>query len=110
MLGYQKIRPASVAGPGGGKLTLGSLPAPHATRWVARRKAEVVAAVEGGLLTVDEVLRRYELSPEEFASWQRALERDGVSGLRARLLQQERHQLKHQRSHPEKVRMDLHLV
>ena len=91
MLKYQNIRPVSVAGPCGEILTLRSLPAPHATRWVARRKAEVVAAVDGGLLTIDEVLQRYELSPEEFESWQRAMERDGVSGLRAKLLQQDRH-------------------
>ena len=30
---------------------------PNTKRWVVRRKAEVVAAVNGGLLTIDEVLR-----------------------------------------------------
>ncbi|VWX50513.1 hypothetical protein NOVOSPHI9U_290042 [Novosphingobium sp. 9U] len=62
---------------------------------MARRKAEVVAAVEGGLLSASEACRRYELSLEELVSWQRAVERDGLSGLRATKLQQNR--LKHER-------------
>ena len=40
-----------VMGPDGNPLTLDDLPAPGTTRWVIRRKAEVVAAVRGGLLT-----------------------------------------------------------
>ena len=54
MLENQKIRPAQVIGPLGEPLTLDSLPSPTTTRWVVRRKAEVVAAVAGGLLSVDE--------------------------------------------------------
>lgn len=53
------------------------------TRWVARRKAQVVAAVERRLLSLEEALRRYELSLEEFIEWQLALQRNGVKGLRA---------------------------
>ncbi len=51
MIENQKIRPAQVIGPLGEPLTLASLPPPETTRWVVRRKAEVVAAVNGGLLT-----------------------------------------------------------
>ena len=54
MLENQNIRPAQVIGPLGEPLTLDSLPPPSTTRWVVRRKAEVVAAVEGFLLTVEE--------------------------------------------------------
>jgi len=54
MIENQKIRPDKVIGPLGEPLTLDSLPPPSTTRWVVRRKAEVVAAVNGGLLTVDE--------------------------------------------------------
>ena len=53
MIENQKIRPAKVIGPLGESLTLDTLPPPSTTRWVVRRKAEVVAAVNGGLLTVD---------------------------------------------------------
>lgn len=87
MIENQKIRPAMVIGPLGEPLTLESLPAPDTSRWVVRRKAEVVAAVAGGLLTVDEVCQRYGLSLEEFASWQRAVDRSGMPGLRVTRIQ-----------------------
>ena len=66
MIENQKIRPAHVVGPLGELLTLSSLPAPGTTRWVVRRKAEVVAAVNGGLLTINDVCERYDLTLEEF--------------------------------------------
>jgi hypothetical protein len=78
----RKIRPAIVIGPLGEPLTLEMLPSPSTGRWVVRRKAEVVAAVNGGMLTIDEVCERYSLTLEEFASWQRAIDRAGLHGLR----------------------------
>ena len=87
MIENQKIRPAQVIGPLGEPLTLDSLPAAGTTRWVVRRKAEVVAAVSGGLLSVDEVCERYSLSVEEFAGWQRAVDRSGMPGLRVTRIQ-----------------------
>lgn len=87
MIENQKFRPAQVIGPLGEPMTLDSLPPPGTTRWVVRRKAEVVAAVAGGLLSFDEVCERYGLSLEEFASWQRAVERSGMPGLRVTRIQ-----------------------
>lgn len=78
----RSFRPASAIGPLGESLTLENLPSRDTTRWVARKKAEVVAAVNGGLLSVDEACERYELTVEEFVSWQRAVERSGIPGLR----------------------------
>ena len=69
-------------GPLGEPLTLDTLPPAGTTRWVVRRKAEVVAAVSGGLLSVDEACERYQLSLEEFTGWQRAVDRSGMPGLR----------------------------
>ena len=69
---HNNSRPAKVIGPLGEPLTLDTLPPPTTTRWVVRRKAEVVAAVSGGLLSVDDVCARYGLTVEEFAGWQRA--------------------------------------
>jgi Protein of unknown function (DUF1153) len=83
----QKLRPSQVIGPLGEPLTLASLPAPETSRWVIRRKAEVVAAVNGGLLTIEEVCGRYRLTLEEFASWQRAVDRSGMQGLRVTRIQ-----------------------
>lgn len=90
MMEYRNVRPASVIGPLGEVLTLATLPPGNTTRWVARRKAEVVAAVDGGLLSVDEVLKRYELSLEEFMGWRQAMDRAGVPGLRVAHIQRER--------------------
>jgi len=90
MIENQDIRPAQVIGPLGEPLTLNDLPKPSTKRWVMRRKAEVVAAVNGGLLTIDEVLERYGLTLEEFASWQRAMDRSGMKGLRVTRIQKYR--------------------
>jgi hypothetical protein len=87
MIENQNIRPAQVIGPLGEPLTLDSLPPASTRRWVVRRKAEVVAAVNGGLLSVDEACERYDLTVEEFASWQRAIDRSGMPGLRVTRIQ-----------------------
>ena len=79
---HQTIRPTHVIGPLGEHLSLATLPLPSTKRWVARRKSEVVAAVEGCLLTLDEACERYNLTLEEFTGWQRAAERSGLAGLR----------------------------
>jgi hypothetical protein len=60
-----------------------ALPPADTSRWVARRKAQVVEAIQSGRLSLDEALRRYKLSVEEFGAWKRALYRFGVQGLRA---------------------------
>ena len=87
MLENQTFRPATVIGPLGESLTLETLPPPNTRRWVIRRKAEVVAAVSGGLLTLEEACERYGLSLEEFVAWQRAVDRSGMPGLRVTRLQ-----------------------
>ena len=67
-----------------------NLPPPNTTRWVTRRKAAVVAAVRSGRITMEEALHRYQLTEEEFLSWQRAFETHGLAGLRATRVQQYR--------------------
>jgi hypothetical protein len=64
-----------------------ALPAPDTKRWVARRKAVIVDAVRSGVVDLEEVCRRYNLSVEEFLTWKRAIERHGVPGLRVTRLQ-----------------------
>lgn len=80
-------RPEVVNGPLGKPLRMTDLPTRNTSRWVAQRKAEVVAAVNGGLLSLREACERYDLTLEEFASWQRAVEREGIAGLRATRMQ-----------------------
>lgn len=79
----QNARMNTVPGPNGRPLTIDDLPPPSIQRWVTRRKAEVVAAVTGGLLTRQEALERYNLSDEEFSGWQRLFQKHGTKGLRA---------------------------
>jgi len=75
-------RSGLVLGPTGKPLTLEDLPPPGTQRWVIRRKAEVVAGVRGGLITLEEACRRYNLSIDEFRSWQKLLDSHGMQGLR----------------------------
>lgn len=81
MTGNEQVRPQSVVGPMGAPLTLATLPPTTTKRWIAHRKAELVAAVDGGLLTIDEVCQRYGIELEEFVSWQRGIDRLGMRGL-----------------------------
>src|SRR5262249_47458445 len=71
-----------VIGPDGRRLTLADLPLPNTKRWVIRRKAEVVAAVRGGLISLDEACSRYALNPDEVQSWQHSIDLFGFAGLR----------------------------
>jgi hypothetical protein len=87
MLENQKIRAAQVMGPLGEPLTLESLPSQDTRHWVIRRKAEVVAAVGGGLLSIEEACERYDLSLDELMLWRRAVERSGMYGLRVTRVQ-----------------------
>lgn len=66
------------------------LPPPNTRRWVVRRKAAVVQAVRSGRITIEEALRRWQLTEEEYRSWERAFEVHGLPGLRATRLQQYR--------------------
>ena len=71
-----------VIGPDGSPLTIADLPSPGTKRWVPRRKAEVVAAVLGGLLSLQEACGRYSLTVDEFHSWQESIDQFGLRGLR----------------------------
>ncbi|NWG47390.1 MAG: DUF1153 domain-containing protein [Alphaproteobacteria bacterium] len=83
-------KPKQVIGPDGSPLTIADLPPPNTKRWVIRRKAEVVAAVRGGLLSLEDACKRYTLTIEEFSAWQQAIDRHGLPGLRATRIQQYR--------------------
>jgi hypothetical protein len=82
--------PKYVIGPDGSPLTMADLPAPDTKRWVIRRKAEVVAAVRGGLLSLEDACSRYMLTVDEFLSWQSSIDQHGLAGLRMTRTQQYR--------------------
>jgi hypothetical protein len=87
MNGQLRPRVNYVIGPDGSPLTVADLPPPGNQRWVIRRKAEVVAAVRGGLLSLEEACERYVLTVEEYLSWQRSIDRHGLAGLRTTRIQ-----------------------
>jgi hypothetical protein len=72
-----------VIGYDGRRLTLSDLPSPDTKRWVVQRKAEVIAAVRGGLLSLEDACSRYALNSDEYLTWQHCIDRFGLAGLRA---------------------------
>jgi hypothetical protein len=72
----------SVIGPYGNRLSVADLPQPGTQRWVIRRKAEIVAAIQGGLISLEEACSRYALTVEEFLAWQSVIGSHGLNGLR----------------------------
>ena len=74
----------------GTKLTRSDLPPKTTRRWVARRKAVVVMAVNSGLIDEDEAQEMYGISSEELHSWRIAMETHGARALRATAVQKYR--------------------
>jgi transposase-like protein len=60
------------------------------TRWVASRKAEVVAAIGQGQLSADEACERYDITTDQLVLWQEVVRRDGLAGPTAKSIPQER--------------------
>ena len=85
----EQMRPCVkyVIGPDGSPLTIADLPPEGTQRWVIRRKAEVVAAVRGGLISLEDALTKYRLTAEEFIAWQQAIDKWGMQGLRTTRIQ-----------------------
>lgn len=90
MVDHHNQEVSFVIGPDGTPLTLADLPPANTKRWVIRRKAEVVAAVRGGLISLEDACDRYTLTVEEFITWQKAIDQHGLAGLRTTRLQQYR--------------------
>ena len=82
--------PRSVTLNDGSIMTRADLPKPETRRWVASRKAAVVRAVMGGLLTRDSALEMYQLSDDEFSEWENAVSEYGEAALKATALQRYR--------------------
>jgi hypothetical protein len=90
MTHYLRLGAKCIVGPDGRPLTITDLPVPSMKRWVIRRKAEVIVAVRGGLLSLEDACSRYTLTVEEFLSWQYSIDRHGLAGLRSTRTQQYR--------------------
>lgn len=82
--------PRAVTLPDGSIMTRADLPPKETRRWVASRKAAVVKGVLSGLITLDDAIRMYGLSKEEFESWARSAAAHGEAGLKTTRLQRYR--------------------
>lgn len=80
----------TVSLPGGRVITRADLPSPGTRRWVASRKAAVVAGVEAGLVTKEWAIETYGLSEEELDSWLDLSRSHGANGLRTTALKKYR--------------------
>src|SRR5262249_41404815 len=76
-----RLKAAKVNGPFG-PLTIADRLSPGTRRWSIRRKATVIAAVRGGLLSLEEACRRYALNVEQYVSWEYRIGCYGLAGLR----------------------------
>ncbi len=66
----------------GKPLTSDMLPPADTVRWVSRRKAQVVCAVRGDLISRQEACDRYGISDDELSTWEKLLDDHGPKALR----------------------------
>lgn len=74
----------------GNVITPVDLPSPATVRWTPNKKAIVVRAVRGGLISLQEALDRYGMIEREFLIWEQGLKDDGVGGLKVTHYQRRR--------------------
>ena len=82
--------PRAVTLANGRVMTQADLPQPDTRRWVASRKAAVVAGVNSGLISRNDAKKRWGLSDEELSEWVQAVESYGVRALKATTVQKYR--------------------
>mgnify|MGYP005986054277 CR=1 FL=1 len=82
--------PVYVTLPDGTRLSRSDLPPKDTSRWVARRKAKVVAAVVSGLISEEEACETYALTTDELKEWITAVKSFGPAALRVTALQKYR--------------------
>jgi hypothetical protein len=75
----------TVAADGDKNPLLSGLPPAETKRWSCRRKAAVVIAIRAGVLNRREACARDRLSLEELASWETALDQNGIPGRASRV-------------------------
>jgi hypothetical protein len=72
----------AVTDPFGERLPVDTLPPADTVRWVPRRKAQVVCAIDGGLISRQEACDLYGISDAELFSWEKLLGDHGPRALR----------------------------
>jgi hypothetical protein len=59
----------------------------HTLEEVGQQFSEVIAAVRGGLLSIEEACSRYMLTVDELLSWQSSVDQHGLDGRTTRIQQ-----------------------
>jgi Protein of unknown function (DUF1153) len=59
----------------------------HTLEEVGQQFSEVIAAVRGGLLSIEEACSRYMLTVDELLSWQSSVDQHGLDGRTTRIEQ-----------------------
>ena len=80
----------TIPGPDGRPLAVWDLPSSHNQRWTPLRKAKIIVAIRGGLISADEMCQRYKVTLEELEIWQRGFDRSGINGLRVTRIKRSR--------------------
>ena len=75
----------AVRGPDGETITLSDIPVGNPKRWRPTMKARVIAAIEGGLISMEDAWRKYRLSRQEFDCWKAFMEDLRSNGSESRL-------------------------
>jgi len=88
----EDMRSEYCAAPAASPSHASDLPAapPVPKRWVPHRKAEVIAAVDRGELTLEQACARYAISIEEFVCWVQNISVFGLAGLQVNGTQRRR--------------------
>ena len=83
-----RLKPTYITAPDGSRLTEAKLP-PRANglRWVPNRKAAVICAVRGGLISLEDVRTRWGVTVEEYRTWEKQFDAHGRDGLRVTRIQ-----------------------
>lgn len=68
-----------VIGADGRPLTIADLPKPATKRWTLDKKADVVSAVRGGLLSSEDACARYALTAQDLLDWTEQTDRPGLA-------------------------------
>lgn len=71
-------------------MTRADLPPANTRRWVISRKAAIVRALEGGLITREEIQAKWGIGEEELSEWKQAFDRYGIEALRVTKVQKYR--------------------
>ena len=70
-----------IRGPTGLRITREGLPPVDTSRWVPRRKADLVCGLLAGIISHHEATQAYALSIEELVRWTDLYQRFGLKGL-----------------------------